>query len=243
MLSVYPMKHIRPIILLLFALFATSVWAQPKVPREFQFAALGGVALSDYEFDPSVTTSMARGYTAGVAVRYIEEKFFGLQAEVLLTRRGIKDRFDSYPQYSFQRDLTYLEVPLMAHVYFNAGKRNEISFDVGPKLGYFLADKTSATLDANFPTIAASSNHGYAHHDMGVEYKFDYGIQAGLGYEFKFSNQLSLQLQGRYYFGLGNIFPDTKADVFETSRNNTVQIVMALWFHHRIRIPRNKQIY
>jgi hypothetical protein len=235
------MKQMRLLIILLLACGAESVWGQAKVPREVQFAVLGGAALSNYEFDPSITQSMAQGYTAGVAVRYIEEKFFGLQAELLMTRRGMKDRYDSYPQYSFQRDLTYLELPVMAHVYFNAGRRNVISFDAGPKLGYFLFDKTSGNLDSDFQTIAAGSNHGYAHHDMGIKYKFDYGIQAGLGYEFKFSQQLSLQLQGRYYFGLGNIFPDTKADTFETSRNNTVQIVMALWFHHRIRIPKMKR--
>ncbi len=235
------MKKILLLAFLCVLTASVALWAQPKVPREWQVAALGGVSLSNYDFDPTVTQSMAQGYTAGLAVRYIEEKYFGLQAEVILTRRGFKDRFDSYPQYSFERDLTYVELPLMAHIYFNAGKRNEISFDVGPKVGFCVADQTTSSLDDAFETIAASAQHGYAHHTMDLDQKFDYGIQAGLGYEFKFSKQLSLQLQGRYYFGLGNIFPDTKADTFETSRNNTVQIVMALWFHHRIRISKTKQ--
>ncbi len=69
------------------------------------------------------------------------------------------------------------------------------------------------------------------HHTMDVKYRFDYGIQAGLGYEFKFSPQVSLQLAGRYYFGLGNIFPDEKSDVFETSSNQHIMIVMTLFWH------------
>ncbi len=214
-----------------------AAWAQPKVPRELQFGAIGGANLSSYTFNPSVTQDKSLGYTAGVGVRYVEEKFFALQGELLLTRRGMKDRYDSYPQYHFERQLTYVEMPLMAHVYFNIGQRNEVSFDVGPKLGYFLSDATSGNLDSEFETnVASAATHGYLHHTLAVDQKFDYGIQAGLGYEFHFNRQLSLQVQGRYYFGLGDIFPSTKADTFETSSNQSVQIVMALWFHHRIRI-------
>ena len=70
---------------------------------------------------------------------------------------------------------------------------------------------------------------------MPVSRKFDYGIQAGLGYEFKFGRKVSLQLQGRYYYGLANIWPDSKADEFEQSSNQSIQIVAALWWHHFIR--------
>ena len=62
-------------------------WAQPKVPREFQYGIIGGANLSSYTFNPSVTQDKSVGYTAGVAMRYIEEKYFGLQGEFLITRR------------------------------------------------------------------------------------------------------------------------------------------------------------
>ena len=223
--------------ILVFALGHVVVaLAQPKVPRELQFALLGGSNLSSYTFYPSVTQDKSVGYVAGVGVRYIEEKFFGLQGELLLTRRGIKDRYDSAPEYHFERTLTYIEMPLMAHVYFNLGKKNEVALDLGPKLGYYLSDSSKDNLDEKFDMTKAE--HGYAHHDMEVTQKLDYGIQAGFGYEFKFSRQLSMQVQGRYYFGLGDMFPSTKADTFETSANQSVQIVMALWFHHRIKIKK-----
>lgn len=191
--------------------------------------------MSSYSFSPTVTQGQALGYTAGVAARYIEEKYFGLQAEFLVTRRGVKDRFDEYPDLSYQRNFTYVELPVLAHVYFAAGKKNEISFDIGPKLGFYLFDKEDSQLSGDdWETIKNKSSHGYQHHDMDVTKKFDYGIQAGLGYEFKFNKELSLQLQGRYYFGLGNMFPDTKADVFENSNNQQIQIVAALWFRQHI---------
>lgn len=230
------MKRSLLLILLLIEGAFLVAWAQPKVPREFQFAVLGGSNLSSYTFNPSVTQDKSVGYTAGVAVRYIEEKFFGLQGEFLLTRRGVKDRYDNNRKYHFERQLTYLEMPLMAHVYFNIGKRNEVALDMGPKLGYYLKDKTIDNLDDGFNQSRAE--HRYAHHDMDIDQKLDYGIQAGLGYEFRCSKQLSIQMQGRYYFGLGDMFPSTKADTFETSANQSIQIVMALWFHHRIRIKK-----
>ncbi len=227
----------RRYLFICFGLFlCLAAWAQPKVPREFQFGAIGGANMSNYTLNPSVTQNKSLGYTAGLGVRYIEEKYFGLQCELLLSRRGIKDRYDSYPQYSYERQLTYIELPAMAHVYFNIKKRSEVALDLGLKMGYYLWDKDNSNLDAGFDAIAAASQHGYAHHYIPVSQKVDYGIQAGLGYEFKFNRELSLQVQGRYYFGLGDIFPNTKADIFETSSNQSVQIVMALWFHHRIKI-------
>lgn len=212
-------------------------WAQPKVPREFQFAALGGTNLSSYTFNPSSPQqNKALGYIGGLGVRYIEEKYFGLQCELLLAKRGVKDRYDTHPEFSFERQWTYVELPMMAHVYFNLGKRSEISLDLGAKIGYNVGDKTKSNLDDSFQNFADSTIHGYRHHDLAIAQKFDYGIQAGLGYEFKLNPQMSLQVQGRYYFGLEDIFPNTKADVFETSSNQSIQIVVALWWHHRIKV-------
>lgn len=213
----------------------TGVQAQPRVPREVDLGVIGGATLSNYVFDPQVSQDMAKGYTVGVAARYIEEKYFGLQAEFLLTRRGYRDRYDRYPEYEFQRDLTYAEIPVLAHVYFNLGKRSEVAVDLGPKFAVFLWDKSTSNLPADFgqegsPTV----NYTHEHHYMDISKMFDYGIQVGLGYEFKCTRQISVQLSGRYYFGLGNIFPDEKSDTFETSRNQHVQIVMAVWWHHWI---------
>jgi len=229
----------RYLFLCICSMLSIVVWAQPKVPREFQFGAIGGANLSSFTLSPSVTQDKSLGYTAGVGVRYIEEKYFGLQCELLLTRRGIKDRYDEYPQYNFERQFTYVEFPAMAHVYFNIKKRSEVALDLGMKLGYYLSDETSHNLDDTWTNeVCSATTHGYAHHDMAVSQKVDYGIQAGLGYEFKINRELSLQVQGRYYFGLGDIFPNTKADTFETSSNQSIQIVMALWFHHRIKVKR-----
>lgn len=209
--------------------------AQTRIPREVHVGVIGGATLSEYTFHPSVSQKMHNGATAGVAIRYIEETFFGLQAELLLTQRGFSDYYEELPDLHFSRTLTYVELPIMAHVYFPIGKHNEIAFDAGPKLGFYLTDKTDHNLPDNFGIGGEYADYTYMHHFMDVTRKFDYGIQAGLGYEFKFSNKMSLMLQGRYYYGLGNMWPDSKADEFEVSSNQSIQIVMSLWWHHVIR--------
>jgi len=213
-----------------------QISAQTRIPREVHIGVIGGANLSQYSFSPTVTQKMTQGYTGGVGIRYIEETYFGLQAEFLLTQRGFKDYYELYPELNFSRSFTYIEVPVMAHVYFKMGKRNEISIDAGPKIGWYLSDK----VDSNLPDDFGEEGSEYsvsitAHHTLDVSKKFDYGIQAGLGYEFKFGEKVSLQLQGRYYYGLANLWPDTKADEFEQSSNQSIQIVASLWWHHTIR--------
>ena len=221
---------------ILLCCLSTFAWAQPKVPREFQFAALGGANLSSYTFNPSSPQqNKSVGYVGGLGVRYIEEKYFGLQCELLLAKRGVKDRYDTHPEYSFERQWTYVELPMMAHVYFNMGKRSEVALDLGAKLGFNIQDKSTSNLDASFQDFADMTVHGYRHHDLPIKQKFDYGIQAGLGYEFKMNQQMSLQVQGRYYFGLGNLWPDSKADDFEQANNQSIQVTLTLWWHHVIR--------
>lgn len=217
----------------LFCLMQLS--AQPRIAREVHIGIVGGANMSSYSYAPKVSQDMAQGYTFGIAARYIEEKIFGLQAEFHMTRRGEKDRFDEYPELSFQRDFTYLELPVLAHVYFDLGTKSEINFDLGPKFGYYLSDKSTAQLEGeNWESLLSHTYHRYQHHDMPVSNKFDYGLQAGLGYEFKINNGMSLMLQGRYYYGLGNMFPDSKSDVFETSSNQQIQVVAAIWFRSQI---------
>ena len=61
---------------------------------------------------------------------------------------------------------------------------------------------------------------------MAVEHRVDYGITAGLGLEFSHPRLGHFLLEGRYYYGLGNIYGATKRDYF--ARSNFAQIVIKL---------------
>lgn len=237
------MKRVLTIILLFCSLACCPLaMAQTRIPREVHLGVIGGANLSKYTFYPSATQKFSPSYTAGIAMRYIEETFFGLQAEFLLTQRVYADDFTEInPDFNYKRQLTYVELPVMAHVYFKLGDRNEVAFDAGPKFAFFLYDDISSNLPDDYGQVDTEYYpHTYLHHTLPISRKFDYGIQAGLGYEFKFNRKMSLQLQGRFYYGLANLWPDTKADIFQQSSNQSVQIVMSLWWHHVIRGKRVK---
>ena len=223
-------------LVLLCAAWAGRAEAQARIPREVHLGVVGGANISQYTFHPRVSQRFTGSYTMGVAARYIEEEFFGLQAELLLTERGMADEWEPNPEdWLFERKMLYVEMPVLAHVYFQMGRHNEVSLDLGPKIAWFLSDRSNSNLPDNYGQTGISAGNVYLHHELPIEKKFDYGLQVGLGYEFKFNKQYSAQLSGRYYFGLGNMWPDSKADHFEQSSNQSIQVVLSLWWHHVIR--------
>lgn len=237
-------KRLFSILITLVVVVSTVAEAQTRVsPRRLDFGVIGGMNMSSYAFAPKLNQGQSYGYTAGVAVRYTEETFFGLQTELLITQRGYKDVLDeelTEAGYSYERKLTYLELPVMAHVYFRMGRRNQICVDLGPKIGLYMSDKIASNMPEGYDkgeykrpdgTVITLVDYRYLHHTLPIEKKFDYGIQFGLGYEFRFSRQISAQLMARYYYGLGNLWPDKKTDHYEASSNNSIQVTLTLWYH------------
>ena len=82
-------------LLLALALAATLFTASAQTHYEGNIAvgAKGGVTLSRLKFSPSVPQTMLPGFMAGVTFRYIEEKHFGVIAELNLEQRGWKEKF------------------------------------------------------------------------------------------------------------------------------------------------------
>ena len=63
------------------------------------------------------------------------------------------------------------------------------------------------------------ANKEVTQYGMVVENKFDYGIAAGLGMEYSVPRVGHFIVEGRYNFGLGNLFGDSKRDYFSKSNN------------------------
>ena len=84
---------------------------------------------------------------AGIMFRYIEENHFGLIGEVNFEQRGWKENFEEAP-YSYSRDLSYIQIPLLAHIYFGSEKA-KFFFNAGPEIGFMIAEKTNSNFDIN----------------------------------------------------------------------------------------------
>lgn len=217
------------------ALLATSAGAgaQRVYEPDFALGVKGGATLGMMSFSPSPKQKFTQGFTAGIIARYTEENHFGLIAELNLTQRGWAEDFEGAP-FNYKRTLTYIQLPLMTHIYF--GSRRVKGFvNLGPEVGYMLGSKIDANFDYMNPTnVPGLPVENRVTEEMGMEIKnrFDYGIAGGLGVEFK-AGRNSILLEGRYYYGLGNIFPAAKKDYFSASRGMSIEITLGYMFRLR----------
>lgn len=219
--------------LLLLLAFATGnrANAQHYFKPRFEVGGSAGITMSEQKFSPSVEESMLRGITAGLKVRYSEEKLFGLMAELNISQRGWKEVFDE-TEFEYQRQLTYIELPVMTHINFG-GKKFRGFVNLGPYASYMIGEKITSNFDYTNPASVEGfplSGRYVNQMKMEVKNKFDYGVVGGAGIEFRIKNTHSLLLEGRYCFGLGNIFPSAKKDEFSASRGSTIQVTLGYLF-------------
>ena len=220
-------------LLLLLASFG-SVSAQNHYEANIAFGAKAGYTLSKLNFNPSVPQGMQGGLLIGGTFRYVEEKNFGLIAELNVEQRGWKEQFEGQ-DFQYSRKLTYLQIPILTHIYFSSSKFKGF-FNAGPEIGYMIASGTSANFDyhhiesvPDFP-IANRYNDQLT---LPIKNKFDYGISAGAGIEWITNHHHAFNLEGRVYYGLNNVFSAKKTDPF--SGSNSLSIMITLGYFYRIK--------
>lgn len=173
------------------------------------------------------------GETAGITFKYWEEKIFGLIAEVNFEQRGWKEDFEEAP-YSFERKLDYIQIPLLTTIFFG-NKKVKGFINLGPEVGFLVGTSYSANFDVN--NIGAlpdfPDNRMTDQLTMEPTNKFDYGISGGAGIEFALKRRHLINLEARYYFGIGNIFPDDRRDTFSASRG--MSIMVTLGYSYRLK--------
>lgn len=226
------MKRILQTLLLLAAVLTTpaTLEAQTHYSSNVSLGLKGGVDMSEVFFNPNVKQKLNQGYTAGVMFRYIEENHFGLIAELNFAQRGWAENFEGAP-YRYKRTLNYIDLPIMAHIYF--GRRGRFFFNAGPQFGLFLSESTSANFDpAKMATLPDFPYSKRMNEQMliPVSQKLDYGIAAGIGGEFNVNKRNSISLEARFYFGLGNIFPSERRDTYSASNQMTISATVGYWF-------------
>ena len=251
-------EKMRKYLLVLFLSFIPfAVKAQVGEYRtDFAVGVNGGYVLSNVGFQPDVPQSMLGGMTIGVTLRYTCEKYFksicAIVAEVNLVQTGWKEKIqgmENQPLYyegstealHYQRKMTYLQIPLFARLGWGRERKGlQGFFQVGPQLGIFLSESTTTNLiDGEEPTEQRSSSI-VEQESKPVEKKFDYGIAGGAGIEFSVPKVGHFMLEGRYYYGLGNIFGNSKSDYF--GKSNFGQIVIKATYLFDIVKTKNDKI-
>ncbi len=186
----------------------------------------GGVNLNKVSFtsDVRVKEQMQLAPTFGVTARYISEKYFamicGVQVELNYSQRGWKEDPEEKP-YSYERKMNYLELPFLVHLAFGKERGVQFFVNAGPQLGYLLNEKE--VFGGNWQT------YHYQQHGKATEKRFDYGIVGGGGLELR-TGAGNFLLEGRYYFGLGDFFNNSKRDYFERSAHTTISVRLTYLF-------------
>ena len=232
---------------LLFMVLAASASAQVGEHRnDLAVGGNAGYILSNVSFVPSVPQGLHGGITGGFSVRYTCEKYFksicALYAEVNYAKIGWKEEIldiEDKPvvnpltklEEQFKNTITYIQIPLMAHLGWGR-ERSGFQFfvNIGPQFGVYLNESITANYDVLRPNMADRVSPVVAQDTMKVENKFDYGIAGGIGLEFSHRKLGHFLLEGRYYFGLGNMYGDSKRDYFARSNYGNIVIKLSYLF-------------
>ena len=238
--------------------FMSAVAQVGEYRTDFAVGFNGGYSLSNIAFVHEVPQSKLGGKTFGLTARYTCEKYFNsicaVVAEVNYAQIGWKEDIltnndepvplhtDPSQSLQYSRKMNYVQVPVFARLGWGR-ERNGFQgfFQVGPQLGFFLDEKTESNFDVRQPAFNPSdrenyeyngvrSSHIVAQDTMAVENKFDYGIAVGAGVEFSNRHLGHFMIEGRYYYGLGNIYGATKRDYFARSNFNNIVIKFTYLF-------------
>lgn len=219
--------------LLVITLFASgTINAETHYKPHIWLGARGGMTMSRMSFSPSVSQFWEFGSTGAFTFRYSEEKFFGLIAELGWTQRGWSEKFGDDNPLRYSRQLTYINLPLMTHIYFGS-PRFKCFVNLGPEIAYLIGSSISSNFDYKNPSSSPdwpTRPRRTEQLTMDITGKFDYGICAGAGFEFYAQPKHSIVAEVRFYYGLGNIFPSSKADTFGASRSMSLDFTLGYNF-------------
>ena len=251
-------KYVLPFYL--FTFLPLTIRAQVGDYRtDLAVGGSAGYVMSNVGFVPDVPQGQLPGLTAGLSVRYTCEKYFSsicaIVGEFNITQAGwkedIRDANDNPVYYaddtnkqsplSYERKITYLQIPFMARLGWGRERKGlQAFFQVGPQIGVCLGESTKTNLVIGKELANNRASQVIAQDTLPIQNKFDYGIVAGAGIEISLPKVGHFLLEGRYYYGLGNIFKNSKSDYFGKSNNGQI-VIKATYLFDIIR-TRNPKI-
>ena len=199
---------IKQIILFCFFVFSLPAVGQQPFSKELSLGISSGMTLSSIDFLPSMKQNSHWTYNGGATARFISGKHVGIQGELNFSQRGWNKRMANDSTYS--RTLNYLEIPLLTHFYI--GNKVRFIIHLGPKFSYLLSENANANFTPN-------NTREY----KPIANKIDYGLCGGGGLELR-TSALNYIIEGRYYYGLSDLFPNGRGHDFMRSANRNISV-------------------
>ena len=218
----------------------TSVAFMPKVPQ-------------------SMLNGPTFGITARYTCEKYFSSICAVVAELNYTQMGWKEKildYDNQPvplhtdesqMLSYARKINYFQVPLLARLGWGRERSGfQFFIQLGPQLGIYMNDQVESNFDVHDPAFNPviidgkyspeyqyankRVSHVVAQDSMAVENKIDYGIDLGVGLEFSNRHVGHFIVEGRYYYGLGNIYGNSKRDYFGRSNYGSIMVKFTYLF-------------
>lgn len=174
-----------------------------------------GATFFKHGMDDDFNTDYKAGLTAGGFVTYSIKNTFGFTAKILYTEKGMKtDEFGV----DVAEKLNYLEIPVLARVFFNREGTVRPNVFLGPSFGFLTGSKWKID-DGDYESIEDSEAQelfGDVDSYKDVYNTFDFGLSAGLGVNVRVAEQMYLIIDARYTYGFTDIYKNSDG----SSNNN-----------------------
>ena len=223
------MLHIRHYIFLTTVLMIITIPVYSQVGErrtDFSIGINGGITMNRMNFSPSIKQSQKINPTFGLSFRYISEKYFtaicGVLLELNYADLGWKELIEDGSNNTYIHSLHYLQMPFLMQMGWGRERKGfKFMIEAGPQLDYCLGTSYQKGGDPWDPSNRP--NHVVYQYDHDIDNNFDYGILAGFGLEYSHSGNHIL-LNGRYYYGLGDTYDNSKKGYFARSANQTIEV-------------------
>ena len=208
--------------------------------RELSVGVTGGLGLSRVSFlhnnvyraNELGDQSFYPGFRFGVVTRFISQNHFGVQIEANYVGSGW---FETYHEDSGvtmvngfnMQDVTlsrrnhYIEIPILSHIYFGS-RRVRFFVELGPEISvltrYGELKSNLSDSDARWAAIPTDDPRLKDQYN-----KVDYGLTGGLGFDIK-TGPFHTIIGGRYTYGFADLYNHSKADVFQRSNNQLMNV-------------------
>ena len=213
--------------LILFLYFSLSLSAQVGDYRNtLSIGGNLGVTMNTINFSPTIKQSSKIFPTAGLSCRYISEKYFssicGVLVEFNYANLGWKELIEDGSGNTYSHSIHYLQMPMMMQMGWGKEQAGfKFVFEAGPQIG--IAFGTGESRGGGIWDPSHRPNNVVYQYDNDIDNRFDYGIIGGLGIEYS-KGRHHYTLEGRYYFGLGDTYDNSKHGYFSRSANQTIEI-------------------
>lgn len=193
----------RLIILPVALLLMTAVHAQTEITRK-SFSVGPVMGIGHAWMSPVANSEYNPAMSAGVFVIYSPVEHWGVGMDVRYSIEGSKRDF---PETGIvTQDFHYLRVPIRGIYFFNSwGDDFRPKIMAGPSMGFLIAHDAPAFTSEN---------------------RFDFGLTAGVGFNYRIYRGTWLNADAGCYHGLSDVVPHTESH--EMQRNIMVNVGIGL---------------